>query len=392
MGCGDLAAKEAFQSAKDLNAQATRLKAMLQLAASIPGMSVANDADLDTDPWLMGVQNGTLDLRTGELLPPDPAYRITRSAGCAFDPDAQCPQFLEVLNDALGGDSDMIRYFQRMLGHILTGSVREEKLFFWMGKARSGKSLLSNVVVELMGDYAITTSSETFAARRDGGGNQARDDVARMSGARLISANETSAAQFFDDALIKSLVSTERITARFSYGRPFEFLPTAKIILRGNNQPGVRDASDGFWRRMDVIEFEHQVEESRVVPDLHLRIIGTELPGILNWALAGCLEWQRIGLATPAKVRAAGHQYREDTDVVGQWIEESTTRCTECRTPATELYNNYKQWAQGQGTKPMTHAAFGRELHSRGFKRVRMGTVRGLEGLRLVPPFPGWIL
>jgi len=372
-----------LKAAQALHGNAPRLEAMLAMASSEEGMGIASPADLDADPMMLGVRNGVLNLKTGTLLQADPAMLISRCAGAAFDRNAKAPKFLQLLHDAFGGDQDMIDFILRAIGYTLTGRVSEEALFFAFGQGANGKSVLANILCGLLGDYAITVSSEMLAVSRNGGGNAARGDIVQLSGARLVLANETRAGELWDDAMIKRLVTTERISARANYGEPFSFSPTHKLWVRGNNKPGLRDTTDGTWRRINLIEFNHQVPESRRVLDLHEIILRDERDGVLALAVEACVEWQRQGLNAPAKVRDATRQYRDDCDEIGEWLTERTERQVGAKATTENAFGDYFRWANAAGLRGMARKAFSRAVLQRGFTATKVGTQNGIAGLRL---------
>lgn len=363
-----------------------RLEGMLKMAASEGGMSVPSVAAFDTDPYLLGVRNGVVDLRTGTLLTAAPSMLISKQACANFDRSATCPRFLQFLGEVFEGDAERISYMRRAWGYTLSGLVTEEVLFFAYGRGANGKSVLVNVHLGAMGDYGVTVRAEVLSARKNG--NEAAREVPRMVGARMVALNEVSRDDVFDDQRLKELVSRERISARALYGNGFDFMPTHKLWLRGNHRPGVRDAGDGFWRRVHLIGFERQFKESEQRRDLEALLL-EERDGILMWAIEGFQEWQRQGLNPPASIRKVTDQYRVETDLVGHWIAECCEMTPEGRTAMSDLYTSFADYAKREGMHPGSSIALGRDLESRGFRSAVVSRARARVGLRL-RPHPGW--
>lgn len=366
---GDTGLKVALKAAENVVSNINRLKAMVELATDHPAISIASSADLDTDPDVLGVKNGTLCLRTHKLLDTDPKRLITRSAGCAFDPAATCRQFDAVVSQAFGGDQAMIRYFWQCLGYTLTGHVTRQVYFLLFGLARSGKSVILDTIVAMMGEYAAVARSETFTRQRITNANQPRDDLACLQGARLIAVNETSASQVFDAKLINELASSGGLSVRRGFGSPFTMVPTRKLWFVGNHMPGADDASDGFWRRTRLFKFEYQIPRDQVVFDLGARIIADELPGILNRALDGLRDMPPADQdwTEPDQVRNAVDDYRKDTDTPGMWFEERIEVCPDCTVGTTELVQDFNLWANRNNEKQTNTTALGTYLSLRGF-------------------------
>ena len=307
----------------------------LKAAQTLPELQ-ADAATFDSDPMLLGVRNGMLDLRTGALLPPDPARFISRIAGCASDPRAACPKFTAFLA-RVQPDPDMREFLRRAVGYTMTGLVDEEKLFFAHGIGRNGKSVFANILAALLGDYAVTIPPETLM-RSHVASSEASRTITRLVGARLALLNETPTDALWDDGRVKMLASRERIAARELYREGFDFFPTHKLWIRGNAVPGAHDASDGFWRRMTAFGFSQQIAEADVIPDLDRRIIADELPGVLVWALGGCLDWQKTGLRIPAAMAVENRAYRDSTDHIGLWLADAAEIGPDFRVPIGEAY------------------------------------------------------
>jgi putative DNA primase/helicase len=191
-----------------------RLEAMIRLASSEQGMVIGNASELDADPWLLGVKNGVVDLRTGTLLAPDPELLITKQCNAKYQPEADCPRFKQFLNEIFENDLEKIAAVQRLLGYTLTGTTDEEVMVICYGQGANGKSVFSNIVSNVIGDY-YTIGPNCLLVARDKCDNSVRNDIAKLLGARLISVNELAQGSRLDEQVIKQLAGREPMSARF---------------------------------------------------------------------------------------------------------------------------------------------------------------------------------
>jgi putative DNA primase/helicase len=342
--------------------QEQRLHAMTNLAKSVPAL-IARAGDLDQKPDLLCVANGVVDLNTGKLRGAKPEDLITQRTPVSFDPKAKCPEFLQFLQTIMDGKQDLIDYIERVIGYILTGHTGEQCLFFLFGYGANGKSTLLNVVTALLGpDYAKQTPSETLMVKY--GGRGASNDLARLAGARAVIANEIEGGAHLAESEIKQLTGGDTITARFLYGEYSEFRPAFKLVMAGNHKPVIRNDDHGMWRRIHLVPFEVAIPEDKRDPHLAGKL-RAEMPGILNWAIGGCLKWKKDGLKVPSVIKEAVSEYREEMDIIGQWLTDSAEVAAGAEWRASEVYSDYKSWALMNTFKPMTSSAFGRKLTER---------------------------
>lgn len=234
--------------------------------------------DFDRDPWLLNVKNGTLNLKTGVLGPFNPADHLTRMAGTSYDAQAKCPGFKKFLGEILGQDRELIRFVQRYAGYSLSGVTSEQVFLFCQGPGGNGKSTLITIMQEVLGDYALSTPTETLLAKNTSPSSS--NDVARLHGARMVAAIEANPNRQLDEALIKQITGGDRITARFLYSEYFEFTPQFKLWFVANHPPRLRSTDDALWRRIHVVPFEISITPDRVDPDLASKL-RAELPGVL---------------------------------------------------------------------------------------------------------------
>ena len=353
-----------------------RLRAMVSLAET-EARIVVSAGKLDADPWLLGVQNGVIDLRTGNFRPARRDDLITKRAYVAFDSGAACPNWLEFLNTVTGGNAALQSYIQRKVGYMLTGSVREETMFVLYGTGSNGKSTYRETLHSLLGDYALAADASLLTERKKQGG--ATEEVARLKGRRFVAVNETAENDHLNEARIKFITSQDTISARNLYGHLFDFFPTHKTVLSTNHKPIVRGTDEGIWRRMHLIPFTVTLSKSKVEKDFRERRLMPEAAGILNWALQGAASYLAEGLNPPAAVRDATQGYRDDMDVVGQWIAQRCEVAPNASVPTGDAYRDYFQWAADEVGWEIRKLSFRRHLGDRGF-----GSRKGAQGQRFI--------
>lgn len=337
--------------------------------------------NLDRDPWLFNVQNGTVNLQTGDLRPHDRGNLITKLAPVNHDLNAECPLWWEFLTRIFNGNMALIRFLQKAVGYALTGSTQEQCLFFLYGLGANGKSTLLEVLQTLLGDYSKRTSTETFLIKKSGG---IPNDVAALRGARFVSAVEVESGRRLAEVLVKEMTGGDIISARFMWAEWFEFKPEFKIFLAANHKPTIRGTDHAIWRRIHLLPFTVQIPKEERDPRLAEKL-KAELPGILTWALEGCLLWQSEGLEPPQEVQAATQEYREEMDPLGDFLAESCVVGPKISGKATALYNAFRKWAEDSGeTRPMSQTSFGTSLRERGFEKekTRTGIIWWGIGLR----------
>jgi putative DNA primase/helicase len=370
--------KGAFAHAKS-TFNLNRLQSMLICAASEPGMHVGEISALDADPMLLGCKNGVIDLASGELLDPKPGQLITKNAPFNFGDDEKCLHWEAFLTQITLDDQDTILYLQKMAGYFLTGKVHEELLHFFFGYGRNGKSVFANVLTKIMGDYVLSAPAEMLM-RKDRGAST--NDIARLVGVRLLIANETRNGQAFDDLLLKTLVSTDRMSARYLYQEFFDFWPTHKILIRGNHKPLIADETEGAWRRVRLIPFDLKLDEQQADHGLEERLM-KEAEGILAWAVRGCLMWQQEGLSASPRILRASACYRQECDLLGEFLEAYVSD-PQGQIPQSKLWEEWRTWCEENGVAAGSKKSFTRRLEGRGISSHGWrGGVRQYTGIRV---------
>ena len=341
---------------------AAKLHAMIQLAGTQPGVA-ATTKKFDADPYLLSVRNGVIDLRSGCFRKAEKEDYLTKQAGVEYSRDARCPLWFEHLRKVFAGNEELVSYFQRAVGYSLTGDTREQKLFFLHGTGRNGKSTTTETLHALFGDYAQRAPASLFMI--DKSGREPETEIARLMGARLVVGSETEERAKLAESRVKYLTGQDTLTGRYLYSSAFDFKPTHKLWIFGNHKPDIQGTDLGIWRRMQLVPFNVQIEESEIDPGLPEKLI-EELPGILNWAIDGCSIWQKQGLSTPHAVTSATAEYRDEEDELGQFIEDKCVVQSEAETEKKTLFSAYRDWACEQGIKlPLTLRMFGKRLRSR---------------------------
>lgn len=356
--------------------RAGRIRGMLELARSEPGIP-AQPQDLDTDPWLLNIANGTLDLRTGELRQHNPDELITKQAPAQHDPKAACPTWDAFLQRILPEPQTRL-FLQRAAGYTLVGGNPAQIMLILHGSGANGKSTFIETTLHLFGDYGQQAPPETFLTKRDGIPN----DVARLRGARFVSAVEIAEGRRLNEPLIKRMTGGDTMTARFMRSEYFEFQPQFTPWLATNHKPEIKGTDEGIWRRIRLIPFDQTIPDNEQDGDLKPKL-RNELPGILNWAIEGCLAWQHDGLGEPEAVRAATAAYRNDQDIIGGFIDDHCHLNTNATTLTGDLYRAYTDWARSSGTEAISAKAFGQKLTERGFEAGRTRHGRYWAGIAL---------
>jgi putative DNA primase/helicase len=352
------------------------IKAFVNLARSEPTIPVLPE-QMDADPYLFNVANGTLNLRTGELHKPRREDLLTKLAPVEFVPEAQCPTWIAFLNKVMDGKADLIAYMQRCVGYALTGNVDEHCLWLLHGSGCNGKSTFLGTVLALLGDYGLQAVSELLMARSHEAHPTERADLFRK---RFVATIEVDQGKRLAESLMKQMTGGDRIRARRLYQDFFEFEPTHKIFLAANHKPEVAGTDLAVWRRIKLVPFVVTIAEHEKDKALAAKL-RKELSGVLAWAVRGCLNWQQGGLGEPKEVRQATDEYRQEQDSVQQFIDACCFVNREARAGATPLYEAYLAWS---GNKGMSQKAFGTKLGEKGFAvKAGHGNVQFRVGIGL---------
>jgi putative DNA primase/helicase len=358
------------QTAKWANRSHDRPKLEAMDWAARSELPVSPD-ELDRHPMLLNLENGTLDLETCTLREHRRGDLLTKCAPVALAPEAKCPLWLAFLDRTMEADTEVIGFLQRAVGYSLTGLTDEQVFFLCHGEGANGKSTFLDTLQSLMGDYARPTEFRTLLHReRDDG---VRNDLAALFGTRLVTAVEIGRGRWLDEAVVKQLTGGDKITARFLHKEFFDFYPSFKLWLAANQKPEIRGQDEAIWRRVLLVPFDVYLppkERDKRLP----RKLHEELPGILKWAVEGLRAWQERGLDPPERVTTATESYREEMDLLRDFLAERCVTAEELGLksrsvflPAGQLRGEYEKWCEEEGEKPVFSRTFGQMLAERGF-------------------------
>lgn len=344
----------------------------------------ATPDDFDRDDMLINVANGYIDLTSRELYKHDINKMFSQITNTDYTEKMQPAVWLDFLNDIFAGDQEVIRYIQKALGYSLTGSTREQIMFILFGKGRNGKSIFVEVISEILGDYSNNMQAKSLMVKKN---DNVNTDIARLSKARFVTSSEPNEGFRFDEGLIKQLTGGDKVTARFLYAEEFEYTPKFKIWVSTNHKPIIRGTDDGIWRRLVLIPFDVQIPEEKVDKDLKYKLL-REAPAILNWMAEGAYMWMQEGLAMPEKLKEASKAYRNEMDVIEQFIEDECKRVDDGKEKANELYELYKKWANDNGNYKMSNKDFGIKMKEK-FKYKKTNSGMFYFGLKIPSKYPG---
>lgn len=336
--------------------------------------------EFDKDDMLLNVGNGYLDLTNGALEDHDLKKMFTRQANAEYTDTMDCPIWEDFLNDIFDSDTETIRYIQKAIGYSLTGSTKEQVMFILHGVGRNGKSLFIETISEILGSYAQNIQAKTLMVKRN---ETVNNDIAVLKGDRFVSSSEPSEGFRFDEGLVKQLTGGDKVTARHLYGENFQFTPKFKIWVSTNHKPIIRGTDDGIWRRMVLIPFNVQIPEHKVDKDLKWKLL-REAPAILNWALEGCLMWQKEGLDMPDMIEKASQNYRREMDILDGFIYDCCEVGEGYKVRAKEFYQAYKRWVKENGEYEYSNTKFGKEMGKK-FSKEKDREGLYYEGIRLIP-------
>jgi putative DNA primase/helicase len=372
IGCNSPTERKRIASAK------TRA-AVVALAAEDRRL-VATIDQWDADPWLLNTPDGVVDLRTGELREHQLEDYMTKQA--AVSPKGDCPLWKKFLGEITGGNKDLQSYLQRVAGYCLTGVTREQELFFFYGTGNNGKGVWVSTISGIIQDYHRVTPIETFTVSQS---ERHPTDLAGLMGARLVTSAETEQGRRWSEARIKELTGGDKISARFMHQDFFDFFPQFKLLFSGNHMPTLRTVNKAITRRFNRIPFAVTITKvnENLVDELK-----AEWPGILAWAIEGCLQWQKDGLRPPKAVTEATESYLESQDILGAWLDECCERDANAWTSSTDLFASWKEWAEErQEWVGSVNSLSGRLEDRGGFRKGKnkKQTGRGFWGLQLKP-------
>lgn len=355
-----------------------KIKAALNLMESIPFMC-ARINQFDKDDMLLNVQNGTVDLRTGELREHNREDYLTKICNVGYNPDAKSALFETFLGEITEGNQAKKLYLQKLSGYCCTAKISEEEFYQAKGSGQNGKTKLFETIKYCLGSYAVTASPDILMQKDM---TSIPNDIARLQGVRLVIMSEPDPGKRFSDSAIKSLTGGDTIIARFLHKEYFEFTMKAKMVMLTNHEIKAIGTDHGLWRRMVVIPFTYQVPEEKKDKHLQEKLIA-DAEAILAWMIQGCLLWQKEELQQPQELIEVKDEYRKAQDAVGLFLEECCIEDPKSKVSATELYKAYIQWCQDTGEYEISQRQFGTRLREKGYTRIKIGTYYWL-GIKLL--------
>jgi putative DNA primase/helicase len=343
-----------------------KVEAMVKSAAWEEMLWIHPEA-FDCEKMIFNCMNGSIDLTSGRLLEHERKNLITKLSPIEYDPYAECPVWNEFLKAIFKKDKDLILYIQKVVGMCLTGDISIQAMFILYGTGANGKSTFIDTIMNIMGDYGATTPTDTLMQKK---GDSASNDIARLQGARFVSAMEADIGGKLAEAIVKRLTGNDRISARFLYGEFFEFKPTFKIFMATNHKPNVTGMDEAIWRRLKLIPFEVTFKASEQDTKLPEKL-EKEYKGILAWMVEGCILWQKEGPGNPPAILEATNQYRYEMSAVETFLQDYCRRGVYESIQSSHIYNAYKEWAVTNNECIMSNRAFGKRLAETGFDKVR---------------------
>jgi putative DNA primase/helicase len=344
-----------------------RLEQMVKRASSRPNI-VVTAAELDADPSLLNAQNGTVDLRTGELLEHDPKHLITKIAPVNYVQGAVSELWSGFLDEVFEGDQDIIAFMQRFVGYCLSGDISDPAFLIAHGTGSNAKSTFFNTVQYVMGDYSDSAAANTFLRKDRSGIN---NDVAGLMGVRFVLTSETAQGERLDLVLVKQVTGGDSIKARFLNKEYFTFKPQMKIAMVTNNKPEIDEAGNAMWRRVHLVPFTASFlgREDPEMPN-KLKQAGE---AILAWGVQGFMAFMAAGkhLNPPDKVKAATQAYREEQDTLAQFFDDRCTLGPNEKAQSALLYKAYEDWCNDNGVRRLGDKEFANQLQAHGYSKKK---------------------
>lgn len=361
---------------------AQKIGAMIHLTAKEAGIPI-RPSDLDADQWKLNVLNGTIDLRAGKLGPHRRGDLITKLAPVEFDPDATCPKWLSVLDRAMDGNQDLVNYIRTASGYSLTGDTSEKAIIILHGTGDNAKTVITATLGGMLGDYSMETPVESLMVKKN---ESIPNDIARLKGARLVTASEGERGQRLAESLIKKLSGGDKVTARFMRAEYFEFTPEFKIWLSTNHKPIIRGNDQAIWNRIHLVPFLVSIPKKEQIPRAAMMAsLKEEWPGILAWAVRGCLQWQKYGLQKPKEIEVATAGYRAEMDVLENFIECCCVINPLAKAKTKDLFATYESWCLDNREERIAKRTFTGCLRERGLTETTVGKSgdKGFSGIGL---------
>lgn len=330
-----------------------------------------SEDELDNNPHLLGVANGVIDLRTGQLCPPNASMLITKYTPIRYNPHAPTPKrWLQFLHEIFAGDGDLIEFVRLVIGYALTGLTKEQCFFVLYGNGANGKSTFINVLSHILGVYAQSASFNTFEQGKE---TSTGEDLAKLNGARLVVTSEVQENSRFNAQRVKALTGGDEISCRFLYKSRFTYRPKFKVFMAVNHKPTVRDDSEGFWRRVRLIPFTQSFMGANADNRLEEKLL-SESEAILTWCVEASMDYLKSGLTMPQSVMVATQAYRNENDILGLFLDEKCTQGANVQCKSKTLYEAYSAFAEENGLHALSNVKFSQAMEKRGIGKERQAS------------------
>lgn len=349
--------------------------AILHLVCSDRRIAATSD-QFDADLWLLNTPTGAVDLRTGKIRPHRYDDYATKITEVGPDVSRSTPLWDAFLARVTGGDKELERFLQRAMGYGLTGVTREQVLLFCWGTGGNGKSVFLNTACGILAAYHKAAPMETFTESKS---DRHPTEMAGLQGARIVTATETDEGRRWAESKIKIMTGGEKIPARKMRQDFFEYLPQFKLVISGNKKPSFHAVDESIRRRVLLVPFTVTIpkeERDKKLPEK----LKAEWPGILNWMIKGCLEWQRSGLCPPDAVVSATREYLEAEDAIVAWLNDECTLEADAFTTSRVAFSSWKNWANNVRESAGSEKRFAQNLAAHGFEAHRRSSARGFLG------------
>lgn len=343
----------------------------------------------DSDSHLLGVANGVVDLRTGELLRGRPDLFITKRAPVAYTQGMRNVRWEQFIDFATGGDKELQDWLQRAAGYTLTGLSNQDIMLLVYGPPGSGKNTFVEALVKALGtkQYAWPMDSSILA---QGDGMSSSTDLyhwAELRGRRMVWVDELPESERMKENSVKKLTGSSEISARSPGEKPFTFSAQAKLWVTTNHRPMIND--DAMWRRIRPVPWSNVPESPD--PDLKAYLFDPEggLPAVLAWMVEGAIKYLGSSARDPlgwcTAVKEAADIYRKNEDRLGMFLEEETKPAQDSMVPVKALYSVYRMWSEDRGERPITQIRFHKTLADRGLEIEGQGSRAVIKNYTLVP-------
>jgi putative DNA primase/helicase len=360
--------------------QKVRFASNVETGARVMQEVATVNENWDNDPWMIGTPGGTVDLQAGTLRLGLPDDMISKVTACAPSERQDCPRWLDFLDQALEGKAENIQFLQRACGYSLTGLTSEEALFYLAGKSGSGKGTATTTIKAILRDYGASVPMTMFT---DTGWRALEYYRAKLPGKRFVLASEPEKGATWSDAFVNEITGSDHLSARQPRGRVFDFVPSHKLWINGEQVPELKSVASGLRRRLRIIPFNHPP----ATPDPNLKsALRNEFPAILRWMIDGCLDWFENGLNPPPDIVAAGDEYFRNQDTIARWIEERCDLNPNGNVKPGLALLSFNDWANKYGEKKLNNNTF-HEATKHRFERKTVNGTNYMRGLTLLDPF-----